>query len=84
MTVEELFLQSLRYRFRAIKKSGDGVLAQVDDNDIIWQSNPETNSIAIIVQHLHGNMLSRWTDFLTTDGDKPWGEIGTENSSRGG
>jgi len=82
MTVEELFLQSLRYRFMAIKKSGDGVLAQVDDTDIVWQSNPETNSIAIIVQHLHGNMLSRWTDFLTTDGDKPWRDRDREFESR--
>jgi hypothetical protein len=72
MNAGELFLQSLRYRYRAIKKSGDGVLVQVDDSDILWQFNPEANSIAIIVQHLHGNMLSRWTDFFTTDGNKPW------------
>lgn len=72
MNTGELLLQSLRYRFRGLKKSGDQVLAQVDDADLLWQATPEVNSIAIIVQHLHGNMLSRWTDFLTTDGDKPW------------
>jgi len=72
MTADELLLQSLRYRFREIKKLGDGMLAQIDEWDIHWRINPEVNSIAIIVQHLHGNMLSRWTDFLTTDGDKPW------------
>jgi len=72
MNAEELLLQSLRYRFREIKKLGDGMLAQIDESDIHWRINPEVNSIAIIVQHLHGNMLSRWTDFLTTDGDKPW------------
>ena len=82
MRIGELLLQSLRYRFRGIKKSGDGVLAQVDDADIFWQPNSEANSIAIIVQHLHGNMLSRWTDFLTTDGDKHWRDRDGEFESR--
>jgi hypothetical protein len=45
---------------------------QLTDHDLFWQYNPESNSIAIIVKHLWGNMLSRWTDFLTTDGEKPW------------
>lgn len=72
MNVEELLLQSLRFRFREIKRSGDGTLAQVAEPDIHWQINPEANSIAIVVQHLHGNMISRWTDFFTSDGDKPW------------
>ena len=72
MSIAQLTLESLRYRFRGIKKTGDGLLAQVDDDDLNRQINPEVNSIGMIVQHLHGNMLSRWTDFLTTDGDKPW------------
>ena len=72
MKLEKLILESLRYRFREVKKLGDGTLAQIDESDINWRSNPEANSIAIIVQHLHGNMVSRWTDFLTSDGDKPW------------
>lgn len=82
MSVGELLLQSLRYRFRGLKKSGDGVLSQVNDSDILWQFNPESNSIAILVQHLHGNMLSRWTDFLTTDGDKPWRKRDEEFESK--
>ena len=72
MKLEELLLESLRCRFREIKRLGDATLAQVDDSDIYWRINPEANSIAIIVQHIHGNLVSRWTDFLTTDGNKPW------------
>jgi len=72
MKLEALLLKSLRHRFRELKRLGDGTLAQVDDPDIHWRINPEANSITIIVQHLHGNMVSRWTDFLTTDGNKPW------------
>ena len=72
MKLETLLLESLRYRFREIKRLGDGTLAQIDESEIQWQINSEANSIAIIVQHLHGNMVSRWTDFLTTDGNKPW------------
>jgi hypothetical protein len=82
MSMAELLLKSLRHRFRGIKKSGDGVIAQVDDADIVWQFNPEANSIAIIVQHLQGNMLSRWTGFLTTDGDKPWRDRDGEFESK--
>jgi hypothetical protein len=72
MNSDELLLKSLQYRYREIKRSGDRTLSQLDESDIHWQFNQETNSIAIVVQHLHGNMLSRWTDFFTTDGDKPW------------
>jgi len=64
-------LDSLRHRFRAIKELGDKSLAQATGEELLWRSHEGTNSIAIIVQHLHGNMLSRWTDFLTSDGDKP-------------
>lgn len=47
-------------------------MAQVSDKDLYWQENDDSNSAAIIVKHMYGNMLSRWTDFLTTDGEKPW------------
>ncbi len=47
-------------------------MAQLKDEDLFWVYNAESNSIAIIVQHLWGNMLSRWTDFLTSDGEKEW------------
>ncbi len=49
---------------------GERTFHQLDDDQLFWQHNPESNSIAIIVKHLWGNMMSRWTDFLTTDGEK--------------
>jgi len=64
-------LKSLRQIFRAVKTMGEGALAQLSLEELQRIPAPEMNSIAIIVKHLHGNMLSRWTDFLTTDGEKP-------------
>lgn len=69
--VGDVFLESARFRFRSLRKMGDATLAQLSDDDLVWRANEETNSIAVIVQHFNGNMLSRWIDFLTTDGDKP-------------
>lgn len=66
------FLDSSRKLFHYYKSLGDKTFAQVSDEDLFWQYNPESNSIAIIVKHLWGNMLSRWTDFLTADGEKTW------------
>lgn len=57
--------------FRKYKSLGEGAIAQVADADLTRTLDPEMNSIAVIVKHLSGNMLSRWTDFLTTDGEKP-------------
>ena len=51
---------------------GERTFEQLADEEIHWQFNPEVNSVAIIVNHLSGNMQSRWTDFLTSDGEKPW------------
>lgn len=64
-------IESLLFELRRTKRLGDRALGQIEEAD--WHSRPdaESNSIAILVQHLHGNMLSRWTDFLTTDGEKP-------------
>ena len=70
-TVGEVYLDSVLHRFHGAKSLGDKALAQVSDDDLTWTPGPESNSIAVIIQHLNGNMLSRWTDFLTTDGDKP-------------
>ncbi|MEO7211951.1 DUF1572 family protein [Mucilaginibacter sp.] len=68
------FLQSAIKQFEYYKSVGERAMAQVPDDALFWQHNPESNSIATIVKHLRGNMLSRWTDFLTTDGEKPWRE----------
>ena len=51
---------------------GEKTFQQIPDEKLFWQYNEDSNSIAIIVKHLWGNMLSRWTDFLTTDGEKEW------------
>jgi len=70
-TLAEMFLDSARKRFESLKRVGEGALEQVNEADFGWAPNKETNSIRIQVQHLRGNMISRWTDPLTTDGDKP-------------
>ncbi|MBX7255908.1 MAG: DUF1572 family protein [Candidatus Hydrogenedentes bacterium] len=70
-TLGAAYLESIVYRFEGAKELGDKALAQTSDDDLTWRPDEESNSIAVIVQHLHGNMLSRWTDFLTTDGEKP-------------
>lgn len=57
--------------FRYYKKQGDKAIAQCPDNGLFAALDPESNSIAILVKHLAGNMRSRWTDFLTSDGEKP-------------
>lgn len=66
------YLESIRKQFEYYKMLGDKTIDQLPDNKLFWQYNEESNSIAIIVKHLYGNMLSRWTDFLTTDGEKEW------------
>lgn len=66
------YLQSIRKQFDYYKMLGDKSLAALSEEQIFWQYNDESNSLAIIVKHLHGNMLSRWTDFLTSDGEKEW------------
>lgn len=66
------YLKSVKNQFEYYKSVGEKTFAQLDNKDLFWQFNEETNSIAIIVNHLWGNMKSRWTDFLTTDGEKEW------------
>ena len=56
---------------RAYKKQADKAIAQLKDDELFVQIDPEANSVAVIMKHLAGNMFSRWTDFLTTDGEKP-------------
>ena len=57
--------------FRYCKKQGEGAMEQVPDEQLFAALDEEMNSIAIIVKHMAGNMRSRWTDFLTSDGEKP-------------
>ncbi|WP_345952690.1 DUF1572 domain-containing protein [Mucilaginibacter sp. PAMB04168] len=66
------YLQSAIKQFEYYKMLGEKTFEQLTDDQLFWQANVESNSIAVIVKHLSGNMLSRWTDLLTTDGEKPW------------
>ncbi len=59
-------------RFRYYKSLGDKTLGRLSDEEIHWKPASESNNIAIIVKHMVGNMLSRWTDFLNSDGEKEW------------
>ena len=66
-----LYLQDLPIQCRKLKELADRALDQVRDEDLSVTLDPESNSLAMIVQHLAGNLRSRWTDFLTSDGEKP-------------
>jgi len=65
------YLEDSLTLFRYYKKLGEGAMAQATDEQLFAALDPEANSIAIVVKHIAGNMRSRWTDFLTTDGEKP-------------
>lgn len=65
------FLDEIFRTFRGYKRMADSSLAQIDDKDFFHVPDPESNSIAIVVKHIAGNLRSRWTEFLTTDGEKP-------------
>jgi len=65
------YLEEARRQLRGHKRMGEGAMAQLRDEDFFVTLDPEANSIAILVKHLAGNMRSRFTDFLTSDGEKP-------------
>lgn len=66
------YLTSVKRHFRQHKTLGDKTIEQLEEPDLFWQYNEQSNSIAVIVQHLWGNMVSRWTHFMTEDGEKEW------------
>lgn len=66
------FLSSINKQFNYYKSLGEKTFHQISEDKLFWQYNEESNSIASIVKHMHGNMISRWTDFLTSDGEKEW------------
>lgn len=72
MELNTPFLESTTKLFAYYKMLGEKAIAQLEAGQLFVAANDDTNSIAIIVKHLSGNMLSRWTDFLTSDGEKPW------------
>ncbi|HVS92534.1 MAG TPA: DUF1572 domain-containing protein [Mucilaginibacter sp.] len=70
--MDQNFLKSVIRQFEYYKMLGEKAMEQLPEEKLFWQYNDESNSIYTIVKHLSGNMLSRWTDFLTTDGEKEW------------
>ncbi len=72
MSANESYLGSVKKQFAYYKQLGEKAIDQLPEDKLFVMYNDDTNSIATIVKHLSGNMLSRWTDFLTTDGEKPW------------
>lgn len=78
MKTAQNYLESVIHQFNYYKSIGERTIAQLTDEQLFWQYNEESNCVAMIVQHLSGNMLSRFTDFLTSDGEKEWRNRDTE------
>ena len=72
MTLQENYLESIQKEFLRYKGYGEKTFAQLTDRDIHWKYQEYDNCISVIVKHIAGNMLSRFTHFLTEDGEKPW------------
>jgi hypothetical protein len=70
MNATTSYLESVKKQFLYYKMLGEKAMEQLEPEQLFVSTNEDTNSIAVIVKHLSGNMLSRWTDFLTTDGEK--------------
>ena len=65
------YLEDVRFTLRRYKALAERAFDQIDEEQLHWAPDPEDNSVATLVKHLAGNMRSRWSDFLTTDGEKP-------------
>ena len=78
MTLGEHYLQDAVKEFRKMKAMAERALAQVSEAQLFREIDAESNSLAIIMKHLAGNMRSRWTDFLSSDGEKPDRQRDTE------
>lgn len=65
------YLRVIKLRFKEMKSTAEKTFEQLDDKMLFWFPNENSNSIAVIVKHMSGNMVSRWTDFLISDGEKP-------------
>ena len=66
-----MFMEPTIQEFARLKQLGERTFSQLDDRELNASLAPGANSVAVLVRHLYGNMRSRWTDFLTTDGEKP-------------
>lgn len=72
MDANESYLESVKKQFLYYKTLGEKAMDQLEPKQLFISVNEDTNSIATIIKHISGNMLSRWTDFLTSDGEKEW------------
>jgi hypothetical protein len=72
MDIATVFMSAITNAFEANKRLADRAVEQVPDDKLHVALDENTNSIAVILKHVAGNLASRWTDFLTTDGEKPW------------
>ncbi len=78
MNINEQYLASVKKRFLDQKNLAEKAIDQLEPSLLFKAPNDDSNSIAVIIQHLWGNMMSRWTHFLTEDGEKPWRERDAE------
>ncbi|HKX86518.1 MAG TPA: DUF1572 family protein [Flavobacterium sp.] len=81
-----IYLESVKKQMLYYKTIAEKAMEQLEDEQLFFSANEDTNSIAVIIKHMAGNMLSRWTDFLTTDGEKEWrnrdGEFETDSETK--
>ena len=70
-TLGAIYLDSAIKRLLTYKTLGDMTFAQLEEKDFYYAPSEQSNNIAVIIQHMHGNMISRWTNFLSEDGEKP-------------
>jgi uncharacterized damage-inducible protein DinB len=78
MPLSKAFVDDIVFSFRKQKEFAEKAFQQVADQDFFKQPGDHSNSIAAVMKHVAGNLASRWTDFLTTDGDKPWRDRDSE------
>jgi hypothetical protein len=72
MNIGREYLKTVTHRFTEAKITTEKAIEQLTERELFWSQNEESNSIAIIIKHMSGNMVSRWTDFFTSDGEKPY------------
>lgn len=86
METNNIYLESVKKQMLYYKTIAEKAMEQVDEEQLFFCTNEDTNSIAVIIKHMAGNMLSRWTDFLISDGEKEWrnrdGEFENEITSK--
>lgn len=72
METNTIYLESVKKQMLYYKTIAEKAMDQLEEKQLFFTANEDTNSISVIIKHMAGNMLSRWTDFLTSDGEKEW------------